>query len=135
MLRQGSLDLKSIARVDIEKVIKEVDVETIQGFLENITFSEVTEADMRQYTDDAFLKLFRLVRFMLRCCLCSTDFLRLAQLTLEYLLNVQHTLYTHVAALEKELKSINEEQSLADRKLLQQGNRILCHVFPLRHNR
>ena len=47
--------------MDIEKVIKDVDVETIQAYLENIAFAEVTVADMRQYTDDAFLRLFRYV--------------------------------------------------------------------------
>lgn len=57
--RQGQLDLKAIARVDIEKVVRDVDVEAIQAHLENLTFSQITLADMKQFTDDALLRLFR----------------------------------------------------------------------------
>lgn len=52
-------------------------VSRIQGHLENITFADVTEDDLRLYSDQCFLNLFRL-----------------SQLLLEYLLNVQDTLAT-----------------------------------------
>lgn len=48
-----------------------------QGHLENIIFADVTEDDLRLYSDQCFLNLFRL-----------------SQLLLEYLLNVQDTLAT-----------------------------------------
>ena len=70
--RRGKLDMRSLARVDVERVIEEVDVGTLQMHLENLTFSDLCTEDMVAYTDEHFLKLFRL-----------------SQLTIEYLLNVQ----------------------------------------------
>lgn len=48
-----------------------------QAHLENIVFADVTEDDLRLYSDACFLNLFRL-----------------SQLLLEYLLSVQDTLAT-----------------------------------------
>lgn len=48
-----------------------------QVYLENITYADLTEDDLRLYSDQCFLNLFRL-----------------SQLILEYLLSVQDTLAT-----------------------------------------
>ena len=80
--RRGSLNLRSISRVDVDKVIRDVDIDTLQSFLENITFSDLGEEELRLYSDDAFLRLFQLT-----------------QLTIEYLLNVQDTLASNLDSL------------------------------------
>ncbi|GMH97423.1 hypothetical protein TrVE_jg3227 [Triparma verrucosa] len=80
--RRGSLDLRSISRVDIDKVIREVDIDTLQAFLENITFSDVSADELSLYSDDTFVRLFQVT-----------------QLTLEYLINVQDTLAGNLDSL------------------------------------
>ena len=73
--RRGKLDLKAISKVDLEKLIKDVDIDILQVFLENITFSNIQENDLRFLTDALVIKLFRL-----------------AQMTIEYLLYAQEEL-------------------------------------------
>eukprot|EP00903_Cladosiphon_okamuranus_P014853 g13754.t1 len=80
--RSGKLDMRAIGRVDIDSVVKDVDIDTLQAHLENITFAHVSEDDLRLYSDQCFLNLFRL-----------------SQLLLEYLLSVQDTLATSLEAL------------------------------------
>ena len=70
--RRGDLDLRGISRVDVDKIIRETDIDTLQSFLENITFSDVSSDDLKLYSDECFIRLFQIT-----------------QLTLEYLLNVQ----------------------------------------------
>ncbi|CAN0013314.1 unnamed protein product [Discosporangium mesarthrocarpum] len=79
--RTAKLDMRGIGRVDIDRVAREVDIDTLQVHLENITFANVTEDDVRLYSDACFLNLFRL-----------------SQLLLEYLLSVQDTLSTSIEA-------------------------------------
>ena len=57
--RRGTLDLRGISRVDVEKIIREVDIDTLQGYLENITFSDVTGEDLALYSDETFVRLFQ----------------------------------------------------------------------------
>ncbi|CBN79470.1 C2H2 zinc finger protein [Ectocarpus siliculosus] len=87
--RTGKLDMRAIGRVDIASVVKDVDVDTLQAHLENITFASVSEDDLRLYSDQCFLNLFRL-----------------SQLLLEYLLSVQDTLATSLEdrALKREIR-------------------------------
>jgi hypothetical protein len=80
--RRGTLDLRSISRVDIERIIREVDIDTLQSFLENITFSDLNSEELSLYSDECFLRLFQI-----------------SQLTLEYLLNVQDTLASNLDSL------------------------------------
>eukprot|EP00752_Nemacystus_decipiens_P010049 g8959.t1 len=80
--RSGKLDMRAIGRVDVDSVVKNVDIDTLQAHLENITFAHVSEDDLRLYSDQCFLNLFRL-----------------SQLLLEYLLSVQDTLATSLEAV------------------------------------
>ena len=57
--RRGTLDLRGISRVDVDKIIREVDIDTLQGYLENITFSDVTGEDLALYSDETFVRLFQ----------------------------------------------------------------------------
>lgn len=99
--RNGKLDMRAIGRVDLDRVIREVDVDCLQMHLENLTFSDICEDDLRLYSDDCFLKLFQL-----------------SQMTLEYLLSVQDTLASGLedmaaryAHLQRELLLARDKQS------------------------
>lgn len=60
--RHGKLDFRAIARVDLDALVRDRDIDTLQRHLENICFAEVGPADMRSYTDEHFIKLFRLTQ-------------------------------------------------------------------------
>jgi hypothetical protein len=105
--RRGKLDMRSLARVDIERVIEECDVGTLQVHLENLTFSDLTTDDMVSYTDEHFLKLFRL-----------------SQLTIEYLLNVQNALLTYSRSVEEETERLKAAADEGDRRLKSRGSKV-----------
>ncbi|OQR83012.1 hypothetical protein ACHHYP_15254 [Achlya hypogyna] len=105
--RQGKLDTRTIAQIDLNKVVRETDIDTIQNHLENLAFSDVTLQDVNQYSDEYFLKLFQV-----------------AQLTVEYLLNVQESLVLHTEDLEtqcdrvaSECKTLEEENGKFDAEI------------------
>ncbi|EQC41607.1 hypothetical protein SDRG_01566 [Saprolegnia diclina VS20] len=98
--RQGKLDTRTIAQIDLNKVVRETDIDTIQNHLENLAFSDVTLQDVNQYSDEYFLKLFQV-----------------AQLTVEYLLNVQESLVLHTEDLETQCDHV-----AADCKTLEAEN-------------
>ena len=90
--RSGALDWSKIRKVDLERIVRTVDVDELQENVENITFADITERDLEQLTDANFLQLFRL-----------------SQLIIEYLLNVQNFL---LASAKK--KESTYEQVLAE---------------------
>lgn len=90
--RRGSLDIRSISKANIEKIVNDVDIDTLQSILENITFCALTEKDLRYLTDPMLLKLFRL-----------------SQLAIEYLLYVQEELMMNVSNAAKKYASKKRE--------------------------
>eukprot|EP00569_Conticribra_weissflogii_P002945 CAMPEP_0171327724 /NCGR_PEP_ID=MMETSP0878-20121228/204_1 /TAXON_ID=67004 /ORGANISM="Thalassiosira weissflogii, Strain CCMP1336" /LENGTH=774 /DNA_ID=CAMNT_0011827521 /DNA_START=215 /DNA_END=2539 /DNA_ORIENTATION=- len=103
--RRGNepLDLRRISAVDIPKLIKSVDIELLQSFLENITFAEVSEEDFDLYSNECFVKLFTI-----------------AQLTLEYLLDVQDTLSVNLNSLAKKYAAKKRETDMLAKNLARQ---------------
>ncbi|CAM9850454.1 unnamed protein product, partial [Sphacelaria rigidula] len=71
--RHGKLDWKKLARVDVDDVVREVDLTVLQDLLDEVAFSEITAEDIPPTgVDDLCVKL-----------------IRISQLTIEYLLHVQ----------------------------------------------
>ncbi|RHY95119.1 hypothetical protein DYB35_007466, partial [Aphanomyces astaci] len=96
--RRGKLDTRAIAQIDLNRVVRETDIDTIQNQLENLAFSDITLQDFNQYSDEYFLKLFQI-----------------AQLTVEYLLNVQESLVMHTEELESQCEQVQHDcAALAD---------------------
>jgi len=80
--RNIKLDLRSITNIDIDRIIHDVDLDTLQSKLELLTFSELNENDLKNYTDNQIIKLFRL-----------------SQLVIEYLLYAQERLVLDLNSL------------------------------------
>ena len=80
--RRGQLDIRNLAKLNIERIIEDVDVYLLQSFLENITFSSIAEKDLKYLTDPILVKFFRI-----------------AQLIIEYLLYAQEQLVQNVHSL------------------------------------
>ena len=105
--RRGSLDLRSISRCDVERVIREVDIDTLQSFLENITFSDLNQDELSLYSDESFVRLFQIT-----------------QLTLEYLLNVQDTLASNLDSLAQKYSKKKRELERTKQGVLERDEEI-----------
>eukprot|EP00956_Cyclotella_meneghiniana_P016985 scaffold27384_cov36-Cyclotella_meneghiniana.AAC.8 len=91
------IDLRAVSKVDVDRVVKEVDLEVLQELLSNITFGQITEDDFDLYSNDCFIKLFRI-----------------SQLTIEQLLDSQTALCGHLNHLAKKYAEKKREiQSLS----------------------
>ena len=73
--RSGQLDWEKLEKIDLERVVREVDVDTLQENIAHITFADVSPDDLSYFSDGNFLLVFRMT-----------------QLIIEYLVNVQNYL-------------------------------------------
>ena len=73
--RTGRLDLRRLSAIDLDHVVKHVDIDGLQRHVEEITFLNLREEDLRLMTDPHVIKLFRI-----------------AQLMIEYLIHAQEQL-------------------------------------------
>jgi hypothetical protein len=71
--RRGNLDLRGISNIDLEKLVREVDVDSLQMHIENITFCNLREDDLRYLTDPQVIKLFKISQLMIEYLLYSQD--------------------------------------------------------------
>ena len=86
--RKGKLNLRKLEAIDLEKVIREVDIDLLQQCIENLTFAEFQDYDIHYLTDKQIVKLFKL-----------------SQLTIEYLLFTQRKLVNNLTDLAKKYSS------------------------------
>ena len=71
--RRGSIDLKSLIQINVDDIIRSTDINTLQMHLENLTFSELNENDLRFLTDPQIIKLFRTSQLMVEYLLYAQD--------------------------------------------------------------
>ena len=76
------LDLRSLSKLDLNRIVRDVDLDSLQSQLENIAFGQLNEDDLRFMTDQHIIKLFKI-----------------SQLTIEYLLYAQEQLTTSLHGL------------------------------------
>ncbi len=76
--------MRGISSLDLEKLVREVDVDALQLYIENITFCNLREEDLRYLTDPQVIKLFKI-----------------SQLMIEYLLYSQDLFITNISSLSK----------------------------------
>ena len=80
--RRGRIDIRSVSQIDVDRIVRDVDIDLLQTHLENLTFSELKESDLRYLTDPQIIKLFQT-----------------SQMMIEYLLYVQEQLTTNLQQL------------------------------------
>ncbi|KAJ7522776.1 hypothetical protein O6H91_18G026000 [Diphasiastrum complanatum] len=76
--RKNRIDWRSLHAIDVEQIFRETDIKKLETILDTIAFGDVLGEDTRNFTEQNFMKLFRL-----------------SQLMIEYLLHVQETLGSH----------------------------------------
>lgn len=60
--RRGRLDIRTLSQIDLDRIVREVDIDNLQIHLENITFCNLKEEDLRFLTDPQVIKLFRYMK-------------------------------------------------------------------------
>jgi hypothetical protein len=68
--RTERLDWRLLAALQVEKIHREVDIESLQEIMENITFCDVDSEDLR-YVDPNYIKLFKLSQMIIEYLLHS----------------------------------------------------------------
>lgn len=105
--RSGRLDLQNLKDIDVSNVVKTMDVDVLQRHLENLTYSQVCVDDFRVYSEDCLVNLFQI-----------------AQLTLEYLLNVQDTLAVNLNSLATKYANQKREMKVMQALIHEQKHTI-----------
>ena len=95
--RRGRLKLRRFAHLDIDQVVKDVDIDLLQSHLEDITFCNLREEDIKFLSDPLLVKLFRT-----------------SQLMIEYLLYSQTQLAGSLTNLAE--KYSNQKKSLVEKR-------------------
>ena len=90
--RRGQLNLRRIAALDIDKLVRTVDVDALQSNLHNLCFADLKAGNLHLYSDEHFVKLFRV-----------------AQLTVEVLLHEQGRKADYSRLLEGECRALQSE--------------------------
>ncbi|CAK9206371.1 unnamed protein product [Sphagnum troendelagicum] len=80
--RLSRIDWRTIHAIDVDQVIRDIDIDTLETVLDTIAFGDIQGEDTRNFTEANFVKLFRL-----------------SQLMVEYLLHVQELLAIHKSEL------------------------------------
>ena len=96
--RRGRLDLRTLSQIDLDRIVRDVDIDVLQMHLENITFSNLKEEDLRFLTDPQVIKLFRT-----------------SQLMIEYLLYAQEQLASNLQQMANRYGS--KKRSLAKKRI------------------
>jgi hypothetical protein len=93
------LNLKRISTADIDAILRDVDTNLLSSFIEDITFCEITKADLRIHSQDTLVKLYQA-----------------NQLIIEYLVDARETLSTNLNSLnemhifqKREIESLTTE--------------------------
>ena len=96
--RRGRLDLRTLSQIDLDRIVRDVDIDVLQMHLENITFCNLKEEDLRFLTDPQVIKLFRT-----------------SQLMIEYLLYAQEQLASNLQQMANRYGS--KKKSLAKKRI------------------
>ena len=80
--RKASINFEQFNEIDVAEVVRETNIEKLEYYLENITYSTVTEHDIHENDNKNIAKS-----------------LHMAQLTIDYLLSVQNELANNLNAL------------------------------------
>ena len=86
--RRTRIDWRLLHGVDPDDVVRDMNIDALEGVLDTLTFGDIGADDVRLFTETNFRKLFRL-----------------SQLTVEYLLHVQDTLQTRNARMHKDVSA------------------------------
>ncbi|XP_075426416.1 cilium assembly protein DZIP1L isoform X2 [Ascaphus truei] len=108
--RRDGIDWRRFSAIDVERVARELDISTLQESINSITFCNLDGERCpycQQSVDPVLLKV-----------------LKMAQMTIEYLLHCQECLSTSVAQLEERVQEAAAEHQQTKEELVKQGEEL-----------
>eukprot|EP01052_Picozoa_sp_SAG31_P012231 SAG31_NODE_710_length_12681_cov_5.880277_2_plen_364_part_00 len=122
--RTLKLNWRSLSTVSLEKVVRNIDVDTLQDHLEMITFCNAATSDVAQYADPNFIKLFRLSQLIIEYTLYTMEIIDEARLNIEKELASAKKVADDAKKKKKELE---DENSLLKKELKLQRKTIAIY--------
>ncbi|KAJ3175686.1 Zinc finger protein dzip1 [Geranomyces variabilis] len=104
--RRERVNWRLLSSMNIDQIMKEVDIKALQDIMENLTFCDIDGEDLR-YPDQNIVKL-----------------IKLAQLTIEYLLHSQQYLLNHRRALTTQAENLGRNLAQLRAEHVKQGAEV-----------
>eukprot|EP00794_Sanderia_malayensis_P011076 gene11076-12244_t len=103
--RHGRIDWKKLAAVDVGKITREIDIQTLQDNIAHVAFCDIENELSNRNSDPNFIKLFQL-----------------SQLLIEYLLHSQEYLQGYITQIESQMRNTIQDQSGLRNEIEKKGN-------------
>lgn len=110
----GRINWRQLMNVDLEKVTKEIDLQTLETLLNNVTYANLDRDDLERLGDQHFIKLFRISQLTIEYLLYTQDYFQSVNKVLD---TKGREWYSQAKELETKLKSKMEELKLMKKEL------------------
>ena len=101
--RTQKLNWRALSQVNLDKLKREVNIDTLQEYLEMVAFANAGGADVSQYADPNFIKVFQLAQLMIEYSLYSQEVIDEARLNLQKEFEAQKAMADKATATVKQL--------------------------------
>ncbi|KAG5483300.1 hypothetical protein LSCM1_04842 [Leishmania martiniquensis] len=120
------LDWRVLVSIDVERLLKSTNVETLQRIVENIAFSRVTRDEASLFSPDHVLHLFQLCQLVIQYLVYSQDILAKINNKLnDRLEGQQATIQEQEGALQR----LSDETSLLKKQVKTQRRTLLAYEY------
>ncbi|KAG5509378.1 hypothetical protein JKF63_06688 [Porcisia hertigi] len=120
------LDWGVLVSIDVERLMKSTNVETLQRIVENIAFSRITRDEAAMFTPDHILHLFQLCQVLIQYLVHSQEILAKMNVKLNDRMTAQQD-----TAQEREglLQRLSDEASLLKKQVKTQRRTLLAYEY------
>jgi len=108
------INWRQLMNVDLDRVVKEIDLPTLETLLSNITFASLERDDIDRLGDSHFLKLFRVAQMTIEYLLYTQDYFQSVNKVLDTKGREWHS---QARELEGRLRAKAEELKLLKKEL------------------
>jgi zinc finger protein DZIP1 len=119
--RTARLDWRLLARVDIDRVMREGDLDALQSNIENLTFANIEAEKLSEQGEANFVKLLSLAQLIVEYLLYSQDFLERRRASAEH---QAASLMSEIESLRKEVHWANS-QNHSLRREVKENKRLI----------
>jgi zinc finger protein DZIP1 len=110
----GRINWRQLMNVDLEKVTKEIDLQTLETLLNNVTYANLDRDDLERLGDQHFVKLFRLSQLTIEYLLYTQDYFQSVNKVLD---TKGREWYSQAKDLETKLKTKMEDLKAMKKEL------------------
>ncbi|RNE99139.1 hypothetical protein TraAM80_08366, partial [Trypanosoma rangeli] len=120
------LDWGVLVAIDLQRLVKDTNVDTLQRIVENLAFARVTRDEAAMFTPEHILHLFTLCQLVIQYIVCSQECLAKINVRLtERLQEMQH----RRDAAEAERERLHEENVILRKEVKAQRRTLLAYEY------